>query len=283
MLSRSARTRFSRDMGGFVVFLNMPGWLLKRPTDHGHGALAMVVESILHPGRHIAMHEHRNDEIISWVPAGVMRHDDKSSGQLLTDVGHLMVMNAGRSFWHSEETLPSDPHLRMLQILVRPRAVDLEPNIQHGEVKPAAQNTWRHLVGPEGGSAPFFVRNTIDFFDIRLDAGARSDFPSAQGRDLYFIVFTGAIGVGGQHFGEAEQGLIIGRDRTSLEAHQPSVVVAFIIDPDAVVTRQGTVGDTKEIPPPSVIRTIQALQSLGLGWILPALNRLRLLLSTRRT
>lgn len=154
MLLKGDRTSIVRDMGGFVVRVNMPGWLKPRPTDHGHGPLAMIVESSLDPGRPIAMHEHRNDEIISWVPFGVMRHDDKTTGRLVTDSKHLLVMNAGRSFWHSEETLSSDPPLRMLQIFVRPRAVDLDPRIQHGPIPLRRPNTWRHLVGPEGGDAP---------------------------------------------------------------------------------------------------------------------------------
>ncbi|MGO7624468.1 pirin family protein, partial [Rhizobium ruizarguesonis] len=62
-------------------------------------------------------------EIISWVPEGVMRHEDKAAGRLVIDRDHLMVMNAGASFWHYEETLASDPPLRMLKILVRPYAV----------------------------------------------------------------------------------------------------------------------------------------------------------------
>ena len=40
---------------------------------------------------------------------------------------------------------------------------DLDPGIQHGPVAPAAANAWRHLFGPEGGDAPFFVRNAVDF------------------------------------------------------------------------------------------------------------------------
>ena len=104
MLLKGERTFVVRDMGGFVAHINMPGWVNPKPRDHGHGPLAMVVESILHPGRLIAMHEHRNDEIISWVPEGVMRHEDRSKGRLVCDGDHLMVMNAGRGFWHSEET-----------------------------------------------------------------------------------------------------------------------------------------------------------------------------------
>ena len=145
MLFKGERTPFVRDMGGFIARLNMPGLLDPKSRDHGHGPLAMVVESTLNPGRLIAMHEHRNDEIISWVPDGVMRHDDKAQGRLVTDDRHLMVMNAGRSFWHSEETLPTDPPLRMLQVLVRPRAVDLEPRIQHGPIETVHAAAFREV------------------------------------------------------------------------------------------------------------------------------------------
>jgi redox-sensitive bicupin YhaK (pirin superfamily) len=229
-------------MGGFTIHANLPGRLIQGSNDHGYGPLAMVVESILVPGRLIKMHEHRNDEIISWVPAGVMRHNDRTVGELVTDSGHLMVMNAGRSFWHAERTLVTDPELRMLQIFVRPRALDLEPVIQHGPIAESPPNRWRHLFGPESGDAPFYVRNTIDFYDIRLEAGAEIAFPMREDRDLYFYVFTGAIEAGGLRFEEAEQGLLRGGGQLELRAAGPTLLVAFLIDPEAVVTREGTVG-----------------------------------------
>ncbi|MCO5159994.1 MAG: pirin family protein [Mesorhizobium sp.] len=266
MLLKGGRTLIVRDMDGFIIHANMPGWLVPGTHDHGHGPLAMVVESILHPGRLIAMHEHRNDEIVSWVPEGVMRHNDRATGPLVIDHDHLMVMNAGRSFWHSEETLPGDPPLRMLKIFVRPRQADLEPGIQHGPVAPAAPNAWRHLFGPEGGDAPFFVRNAVDFFDVGLDEGARAEFPSMPGRDLYFYVFSGRIAAGGEVFAEGEQGLMPGGGRLPLEAEADSLVVAFLVDPAAPVTRKGTVGDNPKIPPAFAVRWMKRLASLRRLW-----------------
>jgi redox-sensitive bicupin YhaK (pirin superfamily) len=274
MLLKAGRTKVTRDNGGFVTHLNMPGWMLRKPRDHGYGPLAMVVESLLDPGRLVAMHEHRNDEIISWVPAGVMRHDDKASGRLVTDSGHLMVMNAGKSFWHSEQTLPTDPPLRMLQIMVRPRELDLEPNIQHGPIEAAPTNSWRHLIGPEGSNAPFFVRNEVDFFDVRLDAGAHVNFPAVGERHLYFYVFSGSVSVGGQQFEEGEQGLSRSAAVLRVDAATDAILVAFLIDPMAPVTRQGTIGDHRKIPPPVVIRVARTLAAWGLGRVIPALNRL---------
>jgi redox-sensitive bicupin YhaK (pirin superfamily) len=85
-------------MGGFTIHANLPGRLIQGSNDHDYGPLTMVVESILVPGRLIKMHEHRNDEIISWVPAGVMRHNDRTVGELVTDSDHLNVSTGG---WRS--------------------------------------------------------------------------------------------------------------------------------------------------------------------------------------
>jgi quercetin 2,3-dioxygenase len=266
MLFKGERTFVVRDMGGFIAHINMPGWLKAIPTDHGHGPLAMVVESILHPGRLIAMHEHRNDEIISWVPEGVMRHEDKSAGRLIADNKHLMVMNSGRGFWHSEETWPSDPPLRMLQILVRPSRADLEPGVQYGPIPEAAPNSWRHLVGPEGNTAPFHVRNAVDFFDIRLEFGARVEFPRMPGRDLYFYVFNGAVVIEGQAFGQGEQGLFLSDQPLAAEATEPSLMVAFLLDPLSPIAKVGTVGDNRKIPPAIAIRLLKMWRRLKRRW-----------------
>jgi quercetin 2,3-dioxygenase len=148
MLHKAGRTRLVRDNGGFIANLNFPGWLRPWPRDHGHGPLAMIAESLMVPGRVIEMHEHRNDEIISWVPTAVMRHADRTGEPKVIDAEHLLVMNAGRSFWHSDMTLETDPPLRMLQIMVRPEAPDLEPRIQFGPLPAPEPNNVAPFVRP---------------------------------------------------------------------------------------------------------------------------------------
>jgi len=240
---KAPRTRIIRSQGSFTMHLNLPGFNLPEPDDHGYGPLALIVESILEPGTHIRLHEHTNDEIISWVPGGVMRHTDMTVGELVVDDRHLMVMNAGAGFWHEERVLPSDPYLRMLQIFVRPRAADLKPGIQFGEMPEARLNEWRYLFGPENSDAPFFVRNDAKFHDIRLSQGSQTALPAPpNGWDSYFYVFTGSVLAGGTPFTEAETGLIRRPDPTVLTALEDSVVVCFSINPDAPAVRLGTVG-----------------------------------------
>ncbi|MCL9814047.1 pirin family protein [Natranaeroarchaeum aerophilus] len=240
-LYKSPRTDVSQNQGKFRTHFNFPGRNHPDHDDHGYGPLATVVESFMDPDTLIRMHQHRNEEIISWVPDGVMRHDDGEGNKLVTDAENMLVMNAGSGFWHEERTLADDPPLRMLQIFVRPPSLELPSKIQHEPIPAPVANEWRHLFGPEGSDAPLFVRNEVDFYDIRLGEGETVDLPSASGRDTYFYVFEGEVTAGDTSFSKAESGLLVDGE-LPVSAATDSILVAFLIDPDAPVTRQGTIG-----------------------------------------
>jgi redox-sensitive bicupin YhaK (pirin superfamily) len=241
-LYKAPCTDVTQDQGKFRVHFNFPGRNLPDHDDHGYGPLATVVESFMDPDTLISMHPHRNEEIISWVPSGVMRHDDGEGNKLVTDSDHLMVMGAGSEFWHEERTLAEDPPLRMLQIFVRPHSLDLDPQIQHEPIPEPVAGEWRHLFGPVGTGAPLSVRNEVDFYDAHLDEGDSLALPEMAGRDAYFYVFEGAVEAADTRFDEAESGLLVDDDGLTITAQEDALVVAFLVDPDAPITRQGTIG-----------------------------------------
>ncbi|SNR62611.1 pirin family protein [Halorubrum vacuolatum] len=236
------RTDISQNQGKFRIHFNFPGRAVPNHDDHGYGPLATVVESFMDPGTLIRMHQHRNEEIISWVPDGVMRHDDRQGNNLITDPEHLMVMNAGSGFWHSEETLADDPPLRMLQIFVRPHSLGLEPGIQHEPIPDPIAGDWRHLFGPEGTDAPLFVRNDVDFYDCQLAVGDTVTIPSRAGWHTYLYVFDGAVDIGDTSVGYTEGALVADDNDVIVTATEDSMLVAFNMNPEAPVTRQGTIG-----------------------------------------
>jgi len=241
-LYKAPRTDLGQNQGKFRMHTNYPGRLLPDHDDHGYGPLARVDEAILDPGTFVGMHPHQNDEIVSYVPTGVMRHRDRAGNELIMDSEHLMVMNAGREFWHEEQTLADDPQLRLLQIFVRPHTIDLEPNIQQGPVPEPVTNEWRHLFGPEESDAPFYVRNDVNFYDVHLDNGASVELPTIPDWDTYFYVFEGAVEANETAFGWTEQGLLVGADDLTVTAQEETLLVAFLINPDAPLTYQGTIG-----------------------------------------
>lgn len=235
------RTDVSQDQGKFRVHRNFPGRAVPEYDDHGYGPLAMVVEAFLDPGAIIPMHQHRNEEIISWVPEGVMRHADRQGNELVPDADHLMVMNAGSGFWHAEKTEPDDPPLRMLQIFLRPHSLDLDPNIQHEPIPDPIPNQWCHLLGPQDGDTTLSVRNDVGFYDCRLGDGKTVTLPSRAGWDTDCYVFEGAVEVGGESVGVTESALVVGDGDVSVTATESTTIVAFCINYDTPVTRQGTI------------------------------------------
>ena len=111
MLYKQPKSTRIYKMGPFTIQRNLPGAALPDYHDHGYGPLALFDYSTMEPGTLIAMHEHRNDEIISYVPRGTMRHDDGTGTKL--DIDHTtLIMNAGASFWHEERTLEDDETVR---------------------------------------------------------------------------------------------------------------------------------------------------------------------------
>jgi hypothetical protein len=134
MLYRQARSQFHYKNGPFSIVPNLPGYAIPDHRDHGYGPLARFDDTTLEPGGFVPMHEHRNDEIITYIADGVVRHADSSGARLVASPSSIMVMNAGKGFWHEEGTRPDDPVLHGLQIFVSPHTVDLEPNIQFTEI-----------------------------------------------------------------------------------------------------------------------------------------------------
>ncbi len=154
MLLQRRSTSIVARPGGFVVRVNMPGWAETEATDHGTVRLHDRGIRALIPDTHRNARAPGMHEIFRGCPtASCARRQDYRP--LVNGRKHLMVMNAGRSFWHSEETLSSDPPLRMLQIFVRPRAAILIPGYSRADSPRSAQTPGAHLVGSEEGDAPF--------------------------------------------------------------------------------------------------------------------------------
>ena len=152
------------------------------PDDHGYGPLAMVVESFLSSRsahRH-ARASQRRDHLV-----GARR------GHAARRQGHREARDRPRAS-HGDERRPeflafggdaSDRSAAADAPDPRPTARS-RTRAEH-PARPDRGCAGQHAGGtcsaPEGSDAPFFVRNRIDLFDARLEAGARGQsFPSSR-------------------------------------------------------------------------------------------------------
>src|SRR6266851_6660603 len=174
----SPDTHLVRDHGPFQLRRIRPGVALGRTDDTGFGGLGLIDHARLQPGLVVKMHEHRNDEIISYMRSSRMQHTDSAGRSEVISPDRLMVMNAGAGFSHEEAVIGGDP-IEMLQIFVRPEAANMKPDVQFVGLDEATRlDRWRLLVGPAGSAAPSFVRQAIYLYDTHLSAGGSIDLPA---------------------------------------------------------------------------------------------------------
>ncbi len=189
------------------------------------------------------MHEHRNDEIISYLRRGTMWHTDTTGQHLPLNPTHLAVMNAGSGLSH-EESIPSNSEpVEMLQIFVRPHTVDLPPRFQHVELATAeSRHAWRLLVAPEGQSAPATVRNQVWLYDVRLETGSSAlATPVRPGGSAWLYVFSGAAearGVGRLAAGDSLR--FSASTPLMIAAEDVAQLVVILVECHAPYSRAGT-------------------------------------------
>lgn len=224
--------------GGFGIEILWPG-LVQTKGDSGMGAIGRIDHAKVSPGTVVPMHPHKDDEILTYLRSGRVRHlDTVGHAEEISDT-RMMLMGAGHTFQHEEQVLHEGGVLEGLQIFLRPRSPDLEPRVQfHDFESPFSNNHWRLIVAPEG--APLTVRSEVWIHDVRLQPGITLALPDAPATDLSRLVyvFTGQVEIAGLTL-EAGESLLVSSENLCLQAVGQSDIVLFTTDTAAPVFRGG--------------------------------------------
>nr|WP_309099156.1 pirin family protein [Fredinandcohnia onubensis] len=234
----SAEKHWQPYKGPFTITRIQPGDILEENKDFAFGSLSIIDHAVMKKGLTIKMHEHVNDEILSYVWRGIMHHKDSTGLEVPITTGHLMMMNAGRSFWHEEKV--KNDQVEMLQIFVRPCESDLEPTIQFHE-KPIRNRDWNLMVGPEESKAPLKVRQNVYIFDAHLRQGDQLEIPVYQGLLPFLYVVDGELTVGDFQIEKMEAVTDLEEPIPPITAVADTTAVLFYVDMNAPVSVEGTI------------------------------------------
>ena len=254
LLPRALKTRHRT--GGFGIEILHPG-LADRGDDSGLGAIGRIDHARVAAGTVIRMHPHRDDEILTYLRRGRVRHRDSVGHVEQITPTRLMLMNAGHRFEHEEEVLEGP--LEALQIFLRPRAAGLDPLVQFHDFGAAlSEGAWRLVAAPEG--APLTVRGAAWVQDRHVAAGEAAHLPPppVAGAARLLYLFAGRAWVEGSTLKPGES-LLLGSGDYRVEAEASSDLVLFTTDPGAEVFRGGMFsGNTRTASAPAVSEGLQA-------------------------
>lgn len=192
MIVQPARERPHHRRGPFEIFRSYPGRHVH--DDSGLGPIGAVDHAHLRPGLLVPMHEHRDDEIVSYLRSGEMVHADSAGRREVISPSRLMVMNAGTGFAHEESIPPHAQPVTMLQIFLRPHETGLPPQVQFVDLEPAPPaGRWRTLAGPPGTGAAASVRSDALVLDAALPRSHAITIPHRPGFGWWLYVFSGEV------------------------------------------------------------------------------------------
>ncbi|ARD48502.1 pirin family protein [Sporosarcina sp. P33] len=230
--------------GPFTITRVQPGNVLgDKTTDTAFGPLAIIDHAVMKKGVTIKMHEHINDEILSYIGSGVMHHTDSAGFEAPIARGKLMMMNAGAGFWHEEKV--KEEETEMLQIFVRPYETDLSPEIQFHD-KPSDHPDWYVMAGPEGSEAPLYVRQQVYILDAHPKAGEELEVPTYAGLTPFLYVMNGEITIQDLTIGKYEAVTDTVHSLPPFTANEDTTAVLFFVDLNAPMSMDGTISGLKE-------------------------------------
>ncbi|MGF1534707.1 MAG: pirin family protein [Bernardetiaceae bacterium] len=164
------------------------------------GALRVLNDDTVAPGRGFATHAHQNMEIISIPLEGDLEHKDSLGNQTLIHQGDVQVMSAGTGVRHSEYNKNRDRPVKFLQIWLIPNQQNVAPRYGQITLKASAMhNRLAQILSPKPDDDGVWVHQRAWFHLGNLDAGLRLPYTwKSPQNGLYLFVIRGRVQVGEQ-------------------------------------------------------------------------------------
>ncbi|CAK9886575.1 MAG: Quercetin 2,3-dioxygenase [Candidatus Erwinia impunctatus] len=97
------------------------------PQFMGFSALRVINEDVIAPGQGFGTHPHQDMEILTYVLAGTVEHQDSMGNKTQIPAGEFQVMSAGTGIRHSEYNASETDALHLYQIWILPEKKGLPP------------------------------------------------------------------------------------------------------------------------------------------------------------
>ena len=161
------------------------GWLDSRhtfsfgnyydPAHMGFGALRVINEDRVQPGKGFGTHSHRDMEILSWVLDGALEHRDSMGTHGVIRPGELQRMSAGTGVTHSEFNASASEPVHFLQIWLLPEREGLAPSYAQRAFASADLEDRLHLIAShDGRDGSIKVHQDVNLYASRMSPAVRS-------------------------------------------------------------------------------------------------------------
>jgi len=212
------------------------GWLKARhhfsfanyydPARMGWGSLRVWNDDEIAANSGFPPHPHADMEIITYVRAGAITHQDSLGNKGRTEAGDVQVMSAGTGIRHAEYNLEPGA-TTLFQIWIEPNARG-GPPAWGAKPFPKSDRAGRFITLASGladDADALAIRTDARVLGATLRAGETADYPLDPSRHAYLVPATGAVDVNGVRLDARDGAAITGERSLSVTALEDAEVV----------------------------------------------------------
>jgi hypothetical protein len=184
------------------------------PSRMGVGPLRVWNDDAVQPHTGFDPHGHRDMEIITFIRAGAITHEDNLGNQGRTPAGDVQVMTAGKGVIHAEYN--REPEVtRLFQIWIQPAERRLTPSWDQ-RAFPGQERAGRLVPlasGRAGHDGALEIHQDAALFGATLAAGQTVRHALGPDRQGYLVASTGKLTVNGITL-DARDGAVMSGEET---------------------------------------------------------------------
>lgn len=198
------------------------------PRHMGFGPLRVINEDRIAPGTGFGMHGHRDMEIVSYVLAGELAHEDSLGTGSVSRPGDVQRMSAGTGVRHSEFNHAQDRETHFLQIWIEPAVTGIAPSYEQKHFGDAEKRGRLRLVAaPDGADGAVTIHQDARVYAGLFDGDESAEITLAPHRRAYVHVARGAITVNGNTLAAGDAAMISTERSIALRAGHAAEVLVF--------------------------------------------------------
>jgi hypothetical protein len=204
------------------------GWY--DPSKIHFGALRVLNDDTVAPGKGFGAHPHDNMEIITIVLEGVLAHKDNMGHEETIQPGEVQVMSAGTGVYHSEYNHSPDKKVKLFQTWLFPNKRDVQPRYDQRSFAEADRiNYLQTLVSPiENDDPGLKIHQDAWIYRTTLLAGnTLSHALHSSMHGAYIFVIDGKLDAHGKTLNKRDALGVSETDSISIMAVETSDVLIF--------------------------------------------------------
>ena len=197
------------------------------PDRMNFGALRVLNDDTISPGKGFGTHPHDNMEIITIPLKGDLEHKDSMGNVGVINEGEIQVMSAGSGVYHSEYNKNLDSFVNLLQLWVVPNKQNVKPRYSQLSIRELKKkNSFYQVLSPYPEDDGMWIHQDAWFHLGDFEERTYIDYVlKKDGNGIYVFIIEGAIIVSDEKLRKRDAIGVWNTNKISFEAQNKSRVL----------------------------------------------------------